>query len=260
MNRGDISAIKYAIQKIAEQKGFGQHFKKGVAAAADSFGKDLYKYAMQIKGLELSPLEIRAYKSTALLAAVGKVENFSSIDYGWAGNSEEMEIMAQELYGKRSTAIPNLYKNKALLVADSENRHYIGDMTGLCKYLYPWGLTQSFKSVASLLSLATGKEYEEKDLMTAAKRVRLLERAFNAIRGIRKIDERPPRKLFKEAVSDGIFKGEILHADQFENMLADYYKQLGCDEEGVPQYEAFESLGLLPEWEIFKDQINNDKG
>ncbi len=260
MKRGDISAVKYAIQKIARQEDFGQHFKKGVAAAAGSFGKGLDKYAMQIKGLELFPIEIRAYKSTALLACVGKMEQVSYLDYGWTGNPEGNEKTAEELFGKRSTAIPNSYENKADLVVDSENRHYIGDMLGICKMFIPWGLTQSYKSVADLLSLATGKEYSEEALIMAAKRVKLLERAFNAARGIRRTDEKPPLKLFKNAVPDGKFKGEVLHPEQFENMLTDYYRLLGCDEEGIPQYEAFENLGMESEWEIFKEQINHDKG
>jgi len=260
MRRGDLSAVKYALQKIAKQEGFGQHFKKGVAAAAESFDKDLTKYAMQIKGLELSPLELRAYKSVALLASVGKMEQASVLDYGWAGNPVQMEKTAKKIYGKSNTAIPNSYENKALLVSDAEMSHYIGDMLGVCKMFIPWGLTQSYKSIANLLSIATGKEFSEKTLITAAKRIKLLERAFNARRGIRRIDEKPPRKLFEKKVPDGKFKGEVLHPDQFETMLTDYYRLLGCNEEGVPQYEAFENLGLGSEWKIFKDQIDNDEG
>ncbi|MBT4287272.1 MAG: hypothetical protein HOD92_08015 [Deltaproteobacteria bacterium] len=126
----------------------------------------------------------------------------------------------------------------------------------MCKLLIPWGLTQSYQSAADLLSLATGNEFDEDTLVIVAKRVRLLERAFNAIRGVRRKNEKPPRKLFEKAVSDGKFKGEVLHAEQFEEMLSDYYKQLGYDTEGVPLREVFENLGLLGEWELFNTQMH----
>ncbi len=90
----------------------------------------------------------------------------------------------------------------------------------------------------------------------AAKRTMLIERAFNAIRGIRRKDERPPQKLFEKTVSDGKYKGEVLHAEQFEKMLADYYRIRGCDEEGVPKFQIFDEVGLVSEWNLFENQMN----
>ena len=256
MKRGDISAVKYAIEKIAMQEGFGEYFKGGVVAAAQFIGKNSEKYAMQIKGLELFPAEIRIFKSIALLASIGKTEQLSLIDYYWADNSEAMEKLAQETFGKRSAAIPTSYESKAILAADSENRHCMGDILGMCKTLIPWGPTQSFKTCAHLLSLATGIKHSEEDLLAAAKRTILIERAFNATKGIRRRDEKPPQRLFVKSVSDGKYKGEILHKEQFEKMLSDYYQLRGCDEEGVPTNAIFEDLGLLSEWNLFKNQMN----
>ena len=259
MKRGDISAVRGAIEKIAKQEGFGEYFRKGVVAGAQLIDKDAEKYAMQIKGLELLPVEIRIFKSIALLASIGKAEQLSVIDYYGADNSEAMEKLAEETFGKKSMAIPNSYEDKALLAVDSENRHCIGDIVGMCKTLIPWGPTQSFKACAHLLSLATGIEHSEEELFIAAKRTILLERAFNAIRGIRRKDERPPQKLFVKSVSDGKYKGEVLHAEQFEKMLSDYYQLRGCDEEGIPKQMIFEDLGLLSEWNWFKNQMKNKK-
>ena len=87
MKRGDISAVKYAIEKIAKQEGFGGYFRKGVAAGARSINIGADKYAMQIKGLELFPVEMRIFKSVALLASIGKAEQLSVIDYYGADNS-----------------------------------------------------------------------------------------------------------------------------------------------------------------------------
>ena len=255
MKRGDLRAVKFAIEKIARQEGFGEYFRRGVLAGATSLGIDKDKYAMQIKGLELAPTEIRIFKSIALLASVGKVEQLSVVDYYSGNSSKAMEKLAKETFGKRSLAIPTAYEDKALLAVDSENRHCMGDILGMCKTLIPWGPTQSFRECAHLLTLATGSEYSEEALELAAKRTILLERAFNVIRGIRRKDERPPQKLFEKGVADGKYKGEVLDADQFEDMLTDYYRIRGCDEQGVPEYQIFEEVGLLPEWKSFENQI-----
>lgn len=259
MKRGDISAVKYAIEKIAKQEGFGKFFRKGVVAGAQLIDRDADKYAMQIKGLELFPVEIRIFKSIALLASVGKAEQLSVIDYYGADNAEAMQKLAEEAFGKKSIAIPNTYEDKAVLAVDSENRHCMGDILGICKTLIPWGPTQSFKTAAHLLSLATGQAYSQEDLSMAAKRTMLIERAFNAIKGIRRQDERPPQKLFKKSVADGKFKGEVLQTEQFEKMLSEYYQLRGCDQEGVPNKAIFEKVGLLSEWKVFNDRMKNGR-
>lgn len=257
MKRGDISAVKHAIEKIAKQESFGGYFRKGAAAGALILNKGADTYAMQIKGLELFPIEIRIFKSVALLASIGKAEQLSVIDYYGADKSEAMEKLAEETFGKKSIAIPNAYEDKAVLAVDSENRHCMGDILGMCKTLIPWGPTQSFKECAYLLSLATGSAYSEEDLSLAAERTILIERAFNAIRGIRRQDERPPQKLFEKSVADGKFKGEVLHPEKFEKMLSEYYHLRGCDDQGIPKQAIFESVGLLSEWDAFNDQMKN---
>ena len=256
MKRGDIAAVKYAIEKIACQEGFGVHFRKGVAAAAQQIGRDSEQYAMHIKGIELYHQEIRSFKSKALLASIGKMEQLSLIEDTWPDNPEEMEQLAQETLGKSAAAVPNQYGGKALLVADSEERHCIGDLLGVCKFLVPWGSTQSFESIAELLSLATGVSYTEEDLFAAARRVLILERTFNAIRGIRRKDERPPQRFFTETVADGKFKGEILHADRFDEMLSEYYRIRGCNHDGIPEFETLKARGLDHELRQFKIEMS----
>lgn len=256
MKRGDMTAVRYAIEKIASQKDFGTYFRKGVAAAARQIGRNSEQYAMQIKGLELFHQEIRSFKSKALLASIGKMEQISLIEDTWPDKPAEMERLAQETVGRSAAAIPDQYEGKALLVADSEEKHCIGDLLGVCKFLIPWGATQSFESVADVLSLATGVHYTEEDLFAAARRVLILERTFNAIRGIRRKDERPPQRFFVETVPDGKFKGKILHVDRFEKMLSEYYQLRGCDDEGIPEIETLKAHGLVNESEQLKIKTN----
>ncbi len=259
MKRGDLAAVKCAIEKIARQEGFGKNFNRGVLAGAQSLGVDAGKYAMQIKNLELVPIEIRIFKSIALLASIGKVEHLSVIDYYGDDDPGNMQKLAQKTFGEKNAAIPTTYADKARLALDSQYRHCMGDILGTCKTLIPWGPTQSFEGCAHLLSFATGSAQSQETLRVAANKTLLLERAFNVIRGIRRKDERPPARLFERAVSDGKNKGQVLDAEEFDKMLTDYYRSCGCDQAGVPQKQIFTELGLVEEWERFKNQLNMEK-
>jgi aldehyde:ferredoxin oxidoreductase len=256
MKRGDMAAVRSAVLKIGSQQGFGRLFKKGVAEAAKLIGGGAEACAMQIKGLELFAEEFRAYKSMALLAAVGKTEHYSTIDYTWYNNPEKMERLAIQSFGRKDAAIPNVYEDKACLVVTSENEYYASDILGVCTSFVPRSLTQSINEFATLLSLATGSSYSEDDILEAAQRVLLLERSFNATRGITRKDEKPPIRFFEATVPDGKYKGEILHEDRFEMMLSDYYKLRGCTKEGLPKIDTFKALKLTKEANKFKKCLN----
>jgi aldehyde:ferredoxin oxidoreductase len=253
MKRGDINAITCAIKKIAYQEGFGKLFKNGIADAAREIGRGAQEYAMQVKSLEMYPEEVRAYKSMALLSAVGKVEQYSVLDAGWVGDENKMEILAERLYGRKDGAIPTTYTDKALSVWDSENRHCVADLLGICKFHIPWGYTLSLELPARIFSSATGVHTDEDDLLRAAQRVLLLERTFNVFRGIRRKDDILPENLYQRPVTDGIFKGEVLEKDEFHKMVNEYYQLRGYDFEGIPMEETFIRLDLSFELEQLKE-------
>jgi len=254
MRRGDLDAVLSAIKKIANQEGFGKIFRNGVATAAKMIGRGAEKYAMHIKNLELYPEEDRAYKSMALLSSVGKTEQYSVIDVEWAGAKEKMENLAVSLFGRRDAAFPTGYIDKALLVWDSENRHCVGDLLGVCKFIIPWGYTLSMEMPARLFSLATGKETSEEELFISSQRTITLERAFNVIQGIRRKDDMPPMRLFDKPVTDGKFRGEVLNQTSFNQMLSEYYALRGYDSEGVPTEDTFVKLGLQRDFDSFQQR------
>jgi len=256
MRRGDKDAIISTIHKIGNQEGFGELFRDGVIKAARTIGKDAEEYVMQVKGLELYPLELRAYKSMALCTAIGRTHDFSHTDSEWTGAKEECERWAMDLYGQKDAALPTSYKGKALSVWDTENRHCLGDILGVCKWLIPWGPTPFMRDPAKLFSLATGTDTTEDELLTVAQRTLTLERAFDTIKGIRRKDDTLPKRLFEEPVPDGRFKGEVLDKEQFVNMLNEYYTLRGWNTDGIPTEETFKKLSLSSEWKVFKKRLH----
>ena len=141
---------------------------------------------------------------------------------------------------------------KALEVYTNEDAHAICDLTGTCSF----ASEQTFHTegihppeFARLLSLATGVDFTLDDLMAATHRKCLLERAFNAREGVRRIDQYPYPfyyllKYGKEHPRYDYAKFPYTIND-YDKVLDDYYRLRGCDlATGIPTREKLESLGL----------------
>jgi aldehyde:ferredoxin oxidoreductase len=259
IERGDQKAIFATIEKIGKQEGFGRLFRDGVLGAAKKIGNDAEKCAVVVNGQEAETYEFRAFRSHALAAAIsdGSVSHaWTTVDVTISAPREDREKLAQERFGSKEAAVPNSYEKKALLVFDQENRNTAGDMLGTCRWLIPWEITE-LDIPAKLFSQATGREITEHDLLQAAQRTFTLERAFRAGRGVRR--DTLPKRLFKTAVPDGIYKGERLDKQKFEDMLDEYYSLRGWDRNGIPLEEAFMKFGLTSEWKTFSKHLRKEE-
>ena len=263
MKKGDENAIISAIHKIGKQEGFGRLFKDGVAGAAKLIGRGAEEYAMTTKGLELQPFEYRAIKQSALAAATNTKDVIDAVNlvwYDWEAAPDQeskkaIEKKAEELYGSREAAFPESYTGAVVSTVVDEGKTAAVDMAGVCKWLIPWFLTESLEVPARLLSLVTGVEMSEADLLEAAQRVVTLERAFNVMGGMRRRDDTLPKRLFEEPVPSGPVKGSRLDKAKFDKMLDGYYVLRGYDADGVPTQETFKKYGLTSEWKVFEKNV-----
>jgi aldehyde:ferredoxin oxidoreductase len=256
MRRGDKDAVISTIHKIAQHEGFGKLFRDGVLQAAKTVGKGAEEYATHVKQLEMQAYEYRAYKGVALAAAVASKDQLEALpvfEYGRydPGRPEEW---AEELYGTKKAANPPSYEKKALSVWDFENRYAVMDMLGVCKFFLAI-LTPYLEIPAQLFSLATGVDTSEDELLRSAQRVRVLERAFDVMRGVRRKHDTLPKRMFEEAVPGGRFRGERLDKEKFDRMVDEYYALCGWDGDGIPTEETFNTFGLSSEWQAFQKKI-----
>lgn len=260
MRRGDEEAIISTIHKIGKQEGFGQLLRDGVWQAAKKIGKGAEECAMVVKGAEIEPYDVRAYKSEALVAALaaGTIVEGLSIEFSYIGDPETVERFVEETYGSKAFAVQTSYEGKPLIVCDYENRLMAGDMLGLCHWIFP-RREPSFEVPAKLFSLATGRDTTWEDLSVAAQRAKTLERAFDVRRGITRADDTLPKRMFETAVPGGRFNGERLDRRQFDRMLDEYYALRGWDEDGIPTEETFRKSGLSSEWQAFKKAVSTKK-
>ena len=79
------------------------------------------------------------------------------------------------------------------------------------------------------------------DLIRVGERVWNLERLYNLREGFGREGDTLPRRLLEEPVPEGPSKGWVSHLPE---MLDEYYRFRGWDENGVPTGRKLEELGL----------------
>ena len=170
----------------------------------------------------------------------------------WYGD-ELLAKLSQERYGDPTVLVDRIspHPKKALHVRDLENVCTLCDMTGACKFPSHWWFYDKGMGVedfAQLISAATGVNFSVDDLNDAAERELLLERAFNAREGIRRIDSYPFawHYLLKHGREYPQFDYSAFEytLEDYDKLLDEYYRLRGCNQEGIPTREKLEQLGL----------------
>jgi len=164
----------------------------------------------------------------------------------WAGYDGiiikgKAKMVAKKLVGTEKAALPTIYEYKAKMVYIYENMHILADCLGVCSIPFqPVGV----ELWARAFSACTGIRIRPDDLMSAANRIRTLERAYNLREGLKKENDTVSKRFFKEALKDGPWRGEILDEERFEKMKKEYYALRGWDSNGEPTEETLSKLGL----------------
>ena len=166
---------------------------------------------------------------------------------------ELLRRLAKERYGDPDVFVDRWSPNpkKALHVRDHENESTLCDMTGVCKFASHWWFFEKgwgIEDFARLLSTATGVDFSVEELNQAAEREILLERAFNAREGIRRIDNYPFAFHYKLKYGEEHpyfdFSNLEITLEDYDKLLDEYYRVRGCDREGIPARQRLEQLDL----------------
>jgi aldehyde:ferredoxin oxidoreductase len=94
---------------------------------------------------------------------------------------------------------------------------------------------------SAMLSALTGVTYTTEDYLKAGERIWNLEKLFNIGAGFTSKDDQLPERLTKLPIKSGPSKGELSHVPE---MLPEYYKLRGWDENGVPTKKRLQDLQL----------------
>ena len=122
-----------------------------------------------------------------------------------------------------------------------QHRNAVIDSAGLCTVILAIAQSWDFESLTSLLETATGAGYTQESVELAGERIWNVERLFNLAAGITGKDDTLPKRILEEPQLSGAWEG---HVNRLGEMLPEFYRLRGWDEEGVPTQEKLQELGL----------------
>jgi len=211
---GDVDAIARLLRKTAFREGIGNLLAQGIRTAAKAWG--LEEIAIHVKGLEPAGYDPRVLKGVGL---------------GYATSDRGACHLRATFYKPELSGMidPAAIKGKAEMFVDFEDRLTLFDTLILCRFyrdLYPW------EALCEIVQGTTGLEADQASLAAISARVSDTVRQFNMQEGLRREDDRLPARFYKEALKGGHHIGEA----ELDQMLADYYRLRGWDEEGRPRH------------------------
>ncbi len=248
----------YLLDKIVNREGIGDILANGTYWAAKEIGKGAEEYAHNnIKKTEQLPLKLSMLNPIYfLMYSTGEKMNITQIEGQFPQapfpKREHREKFVEdwiqvpddkfkqyfvdwEMRGENS--MPN-YPTVEMccdIVDWQERMHYIDDALGMCAGLSSFPLKPPYHihNYPIFISAGAGIDMDEEKLTQAAKRYRTLVRAINIRRGMRRVDEAPPKDHWKKRFPE-----------LEEKLLDEYYKMKGWNNEGIPTAEALQELGL----------------
>jgi aldehyde:ferredoxin oxidoreductase len=249
---GNSDALMELTRKIAYREGLGDLLAEGSLRAARAIGKGAEKYAMQVKGSEMSAADPRGMP----VRAVSYATSTRGSDHLRSNPYVEELITPEEglqYFGSKEAAdIFQGLKGKGKLLAWSENFVTIGDLLGLCKFAYYRSATFGYlrrkgvELATRFYNACNGTKLSDDEMLQAGERAFNMEKAFNVREGAGREKDIIPERFFKEALAGGgPSNGAVVDREKFDLILDEYYACRGWNEKtGLPKKKTLEKLGL----------------
>ncbi|MEM2905819.1 MAG: aldehyde ferredoxin oxidoreductase family protein [Candidatus Bathyarchaeia archaeon] len=226
---GNFEALKTLLEMIAYRRGLGNLLAEGVAQASRILGRGSERFAMHVKGLEISGYDVRAAPSMALAYATADIG--AHHNRAWA--------VTYDVKSDRSTYT----EDKARWVIYLQHLRPLFDCLGVCRF--PWvefGLDPTY--YARFYRAATGVKASLEELLKRSEAIWNLTRLINLRQGMKPGADWLPDRVFDDPIPSGPLKGARLDRAQFRQLLGKYYELRGWDQQGVPTESKLRELGI----------------
>jgi len=223
LNFGNVEAMVDLVRKIGLREGFGDALAEGGYRLAEKYGHP--EVFIGAKKLEMPAHHARSLQGMGL--------GYATSNRGACHNSARMVNNEFPAVGTGT-----ITEGKPRLVKDGQDLLAIVDSSGLCTFAT--GVVME-EELLSLLNAATGFDYEMQDMLLAGERIWNQERLFNLKAGFTKADDTVSKRMLEEPLPNGPAEGNVLRLNE---MLPEYYRLRGWDENGIPMPEKLAALGL----------------
>jgi aldehyde:ferredoxin oxidoreductase len=226
LNFGSAEAVVDMMSKIGNREGFGDVLAEGAARVAEKYGRP--ELFMGVKKQEMPAYDPRG--------VFGMGVQYATSNRG--GCHVRGYMIAPEILGVPQKLDPHTPQGKAETNIAFQNLTAALDSTGVCLFVT---FSIGAPELAAMLKTATGFDYDADEFVQVGERIWNLEKLFNMKAGLTRKDDMLPKRLLSEPMPAGPAKGLTVPLDE---MLTEYYRLRGWDEQGAPTREKLAALGL----------------
>jgi len=227
---GDLDSVLWLTRCIAAREGVGDLLAEGVKTAAARLGGGSDRFAVHMKGLEVSGYEPRHAPAMALA--------YMTCDVG--GHHNRAWAITYDVAVGRDRV-----EGKAARVIELQHLRPLFDMLGVCRF--PW-VEVEFppETYADIFPAVTGVKRSWAELLRCSERVWNLTRMFwvRHVPDFGRSWDLPPARWTEEDIASGPTRGKRLAPSTVARLLDDYYRLRGWDEHGIPTPAKLKELGL----------------
>jgi len=229
---GDLDACKKVIDDTVKKRGLGEIIFEGVRKASERVGGDSRDWAMNVKGLEISAYDCHACPGMALSYGTSPI----------GAHHKDAWVISWEI----STDRFSYSREKVEKVVELQRvRGGLFESMTTCRF--PWiEVDLGLHWYPKYLEAARGKGISQEEIFELGDRIYALIRSYWIRENGRwgREEDYPPSRWFEEPLGQGDLKGYKLDRARYDEMLFRYYEIRGWDENGIPQKETLEGLGL----------------
>lgn len=227
---GNLDAAVAVLHMVAERRGIGAALAEGTKRAAETIGHDSQRFAMQVKGQEMSGYDGRWAPAMLL--------SYMTSDIGAHHNRAWTITMDMDL-GR------SVIEDKAKVVVYLQHIRPFFDTASICRLF--WGEVDiTPEEIIRSLQQLTGWDIDLDEAMRVSERIWNLNRCHYLERngGPGRQFDVPPARQVEEKIPSGPGKGAQLTREQMDAMLDEYYRVRCWDEDGNPTRQILDDLSL----------------
>lgn len=227
---GSIDDVEHFVEMVANRRGIGDIFAGGTKRAAEKIGKGSEKFAMQVKGQEMSGYDGRW--------APGMLLGYMTADIG-AHHNRAWTITVDMAEGRETT------EGRAKIVAYLQHIRPLFDTWCICRLFWgelditPEETVDSFNHITGW-GITIDEALKTSEMIWNLTRCHYIERNKDNGRTF----DYPPARSWEDKIPSGPGKGKGVSKEQVEQLLDDYYAARGWDNTGNPTREVLEDLQL----------------
>ncbi len=230
LNWGSVEDTEHFIRMVVARRGIGELFAGGTKRAAEAIGKGSEKFAMQVKGQEMSGYDGRY--------APGMLLSYMTCDIG-AHHNRSWTITVDIAEGRETI------EGRAKVVVYLQHIRPLFDVWCICRLF--WGeLDIEPEEVVQSLNYITGWNIDTAEALKTSEKIWNLVRChyLERNRANGRTFDYPPARSWEDKIPSGPGEGKGLSFEQIEALLDDYYACRGWDKNGNPSREVLHDLKL----------------